>query len=285
MARRVHVAHLLPGQLIELDPSEAHHARDVLRLTDGARVEVFDNGGVVGVGVLKLSGGGAHVHVESADLKPRLCGGAAVRVVAAVPKGERADWMVEKLSELGVAEFVPLAAARSVVLPEGRGKHDRWLRIATESAKQSRRVGVMRIAELTAFAAALADATRERTFATWFFSTEISDCASIATAAAALPPGAMVTAFVGPEGGWTASEQQRFLASGVTPLRLTRSVLRVETAAVAAASIVMCIAAAVESLPSLDDRRTHDDDPAAYAVRGGTVAPVSVDPLSNRNQP
>ena len=66
--------------------------------------------------------------------------------------------MVEKLSELGAAAFIPLITARSVVHPEGRGKRDRWQRLATESAKQSRRVGVMRIEELTKLEDALAAA-------------------------------------------------------------------------------------------------------------------------------
>ena len=47
------------------------------------------------------------------------------------PKANRADWMVEKLSELGVDQFIPLAAARSVVLPEGKNKLERWQRLST----------------------------------------------------------------------------------------------------------------------------------------------------------
>ena len=78
------------------------------------------------------------VHEPAAD-------GLSWTVAAAVPKGERADWMVEKLSELGCHAFVPLLAERSVVQPKGTGKRDRWLRLATESAKQCRRRGVMRI--------------------------------------------------------------------------------------------------------------------------------------------
>lgn len=283
VARRIHVAHLRPGQPIELDRAEAHHARDVLRLTNGATVEVFDDAGAVGQGVLLLNGGTAHVQVEAADLNLRRDEGAALRIAAAVPKGERADWMVEKLSELGVFEFVPLAAARSVVLPEGRGKRDRWLRIATESAKQSRRVGVMRIAELTAFAAALGEATRDAVSRAWFFSTEIAEAAPIATAASALPPGAAVTAFVGPEGGWTVAEQQQFLAAGATPVRLTRTVLRIETAAVAAASVVACLAVRTALSAPLDGPRTHDDDPAADATGPGPVALATTDPPTNRN--
>src|SRR5687767_15989799 len=100
-----------------------------------------------------LAGRTASVRVGSVDeAGPR---GLDWTIAAAVPKGDRADWMVEKLSELGVEEFIPLASARSVVLPEGRNKRERWVRIATEAAKQSRRGGVMRVGELTPVAEAL----------------------------------------------------------------------------------------------------------------------------------
>jgi 16S rRNA (uracil1498-N3)-methyltransferase len=145
--------------------------------------------------------------------------------------------MVEKLSELGVAEFVPLAAARSVVLPEGKAKRERWNRIATEAAKQSRRAGVMRISELTDVATALRRAPKA-----WFLSTESSDAAPVARAAAELPGDAPLTAFIGPEGGWTDAEREQFVATGATPVRLTTTILRIETAAVATAAVVASLA-------------------------------------------
>jgi 16S rRNA (uracil1498-N3)-methyltransferase len=260
VARRIHVRHLQLGQPVALDSSEAHHARDVLRLADGAGVEVFDDAGAVGRGVLILSGDGAFVRVEEDGVVPSPAVGVSLVVAAAVPKGDRADWMVEKLSELGVAEFVPLAAARSVVLPEGRGKRDRWLRIATEAAKQSRRVGVMRITELMAMNNAIARATPAG--AAWFLSTEEEQGTPIGHALARLPRGQAITAFIGPEGGWTVQERQRFTAAGAIPVWLTRTILRVETAAVATAAAVACLAAGGAPPGALDDAAAPDDDPA-----------------------
>ena len=233
VARRIHVKQLRPGEPLPLDRPEAHHARDVLRLPDGAAVEVFDDAGAVGAGVLRLHGDEASVVVDRAEMPAAAGGVISLTVAAAVPKGNRADWMVEKLSELGVATFIPLAAARSVVLPEGRGKHDRWNRIATEAAKQSRRAGVMRIAGLTSFADALRETSRA-----WFLATEVADAVSITRALRQMGRGTALTAFIGPEGGWTADEVCEFLAAGATPVRLTPTILRVETAAVATAAIV-----------------------------------------------
>lgn len=236
VARRIHVRHLRIGE-IPLDPAQAHHARDVLRLTEGQRVEVFDDAGTVAAGSLVFAGGDVLVRVASADLvKPDR---ATVRLVvaAAVPKADRADWMVEKLSEVGVAEFIPLAAERSVVLPEGRNKRDRWVRIATEAAKQSRRAGVMTIAELTPVARALERAAAEAG-RTWFLSTEAASPRPIGEAVAGVRPGDLVTAFIGPEGGWAEREVRQFEAAGATAVGLTQTVLRVETAAVVTAAIV-----------------------------------------------
>jgi 16S rRNA (uracil1498-N3)-methyltransferase len=243
VARRIHVPHLCPGDL-PLDPAQARHARSVLRLTDGAAVEVFDDAGRVAAGVLLLRGPhDVAVRVERVEAVAEDLG-LRWTVAAAVPKGERADWMVEKLSELGTAAFVPLAAARSVVLPEGRGKRERWVRIATESAKQCRRAGVMRIGELTPVAEAVAQVAAGRGDATnrsaaWYLSTAAGAVPAVEAVGRMRADGARgLTLFIGPEGGWTDEEMAAFDRAGCTPVRLTATVLRVETAAVAAAAVV-----------------------------------------------
>lgn len=236
MPRRIHTTlPLRPGATITLSEREAHHARDVLRLCTGEIVEVFDDAGAIASGTIVSSdSGGVIVRVDepaahaAADVAIRLT------IAAAVPKGDRADWMIEKLSELGVERFVPLAAARSVVLPEGKNKRDRWIRLATEAAKQSRRRGVMRIDELTKLGDALHDASAA------------GPCYHLSTAAGARPvldiiaqtPAVSLTAFVGPEGGWTDDEIAQFTAVGAAGVKLTSTILRVETAAIAIAAIV-----------------------------------------------
>jgi 16S rRNA (uracil1498-N3)-methyltransferase len=243
--RRAHVPRLTPGDL-PLDPAQARHLRDVLRLDAGAAVEVFDDAGAVAAGTLVFDDRDVRVRVQAVTAG---AAGFEWTIAAAVPKGERADWMVEKLSELGTAEFLPLAAARSVVLPEGRNKRERWARIATEAAKQSRRAGVMRIGELTRVGDALAAVAGSPGRAGWYFSTA-PDARPAAEAAAALPPGAPVCAFVGPEGGWSDDELSRFAAAGLTPVRLTHTVLRVETAAIAAAALIGSLAPALPRPPT-----------------------------------
>jgi 16S rRNA (uracil1498-N3)-methyltransferase len=221
-----------------VDAREAHHARDVLRLIDGATVEVFDDAGATAQGTL-IYRGSREVFVRVNSIEPPPASSVHLVIASAIPKGSRADWMVEKLSELGVDAFVPLATARSVVLPEGQQKRLRWERIAAEAAKQSRRSGVMRIEPMMNL-----DALIQR----------IAENHGVggygSTSPAALPimevvdrwqstsPGSSWTVAIGPEGGWTNQEIVQLDQASFLGLKLTSSVLRVETAAVAAAAVV-----------------------------------------------
>jgi 16S rRNA (uracil1498-N3)-methyltransferase len=228
VTRRLHVPKLHPGN-IELPAGEAHHARDVLRLAELATVELFDDAGQVARGRLSFDGDrGASVSVE--EVHPPTADSFQLTIASAVPKGDRADWMIEKLSELGVASFIPLATHRSVVHPSGPSKRQRWERLAIEAAKQSRRSGVMRIDDLSPVGSVLD--------AGWYLSTE-SGAVSIDQMLRG-SEGNQLRLFIGPEGGWTDEERLAFDAAGLTAVRLTDTILRIETAAVAAAAVVMC---------------------------------------------
>ena len=238
MPRRLHTVDLHTG-LVALDAAQLRHARQVLRLKDGDEVELFDNAGRTAAARVEVNAEG-RFEVRASEVR-QVNSGASVtwRVAAAVPKGERADWMVEKLSELGCAAYTPLIAERSVVQPKGSGKHDRWVRLATESAKQCRRAGVMRIGAPMSLDQALAETPQG---AGWFLD----------TGPTAVPIRRLLTAplamkhlslFIGPEGGWTIGEVDRMLEARLVGVGLTRTTLRIETAALAAAALVAAMTA------------------------------------------
>lgn len=232
--RRVLVKTVVVGR-IELAEAEAHHLRDVLRLKAGAEIEAFDEAGSVGRGrIVAAENAGVWVEIDKIGQADKHKG--TLTIAAAVPKGGRADWMIEKLSELGVDVFVPLKTRRSVVSPKGSSKNDRWHRLATESARQSGRAGVMRIEDMMELGE-LIQRTRAAGLEMWQLS-PADDSVSIVEMVSNLPEDLVV--LVGPEGGWSPEELQAFLTLSVKAVRLTGTILRVETAAVTAAGIIEC---------------------------------------------
>ncbi|HYE19371.1 MAG TPA: RsmE family RNA methyltransferase [Tepidisphaeraceae bacterium] len=245
--RRLLVPELRVGE-VTLSADQAHHARDVLRLTEGTTVELFTaDGRAAEARLARVSADGVVADVR--EVRDASRGGVRLTIASAVPKAARADWMIEKLSELGVARFVPLQTERSIVHPEGRGKLGRWERLAAESAKQCRRAGVMEIAEL-ARVEKLVEAGGE---GRGYLSTGggvVGLGEWVANASGRAPrAGRLQEAFgeivllVGPEGGWSERETASFDKAGLTPLGLGATILRVETAAIAAAAVVAVVSA------------------------------------------
>jgi 16S rRNA (uracil1498-N3)-methyltransferase len=232
--RRIHVPKLRVGRFA-LAEAQAHHARDVLRLGEGATVELFDAAGnTAEAAIVGCSSQELIVEVKAIQAAPaaRL----SWTIASAIPKGDRAEWMVEKLSELGCARLVPLMTARSVVHPQGQGKRSRWQRIAAEAAKQSRRVGVMEIGELIEVKKFLEAAGPPA----WYLSTDPS-ALPIKEAVAGVQHPASLTLLIGPEGGWTDEEIGQFNAKGLTGVSLGPTILRVETAAIVAGALVSAL--------------------------------------------
>jgi len=230
MPRRLLVPLLRPG-LNPLPNDQAHHARDVLRLKLGDEVELFTAAGQSAAGAIaELSSESVIVEVQEIQ-KPTTR--FQLTIASAIPKGARADWMIEKLSELGVARFVPLITEHSVVHPEGKNKLDRWQRLAEESAKQSRRPGVMEIATLMPLPDFLKNTTPIAYLST------APDSQPLPTI---LPPAsASLSLLIGPEGGWSHTEIVLFQDHHLTPITLGGTILRIETAAIAAASVVAAL--------------------------------------------
>ncbi len=232
MARRFPVAVLSVG-VVQFDAAESHHARDVMRLGIGDNVELFDSAGRTASG--PIVGVDPTVGVQVTAIAPPPAR-AQIVVASAVPKGNRADWMIEKLAEIGVSRFIPLQTARSVVHPEGTGKLDRWQRLASEAAKQSHRTGNLQISPLTALPALVRN-IQVQNAAAWFLTTR-PPADSFAAAIVALQADRPAYLLIGPEGGWTDPEEDAFRAASFTAVALTPSILRIETAALVAAGAV-----------------------------------------------
>ncbi len=229
MAERFYVnCELKPG-LVLVHGAEAHHLAVVCRLRRGDAVCLFNGDGhqyparieSVGRREVELE----VLAVESPTRELPFC----LEVAAPLPRGDRAAFLLEKLTELGVASFTPLRTARSVVHPR-ETKLDKLQRHVIEASKQCGRnvlLEVRPMAEWSAFCRA-AELPPRRVLAHPGGERDKRDKTSP-------DPFSHTVAAVGPEGGFTDEEVALALAAGWRLLDLGPRILRVETAAIALA--------------------------------------------------
>ncbi|MGH7243346.1 MAG: RsmE family RNA methyltransferase [Phycisphaerales bacterium] len=222
-----------PGTVIPIGGDEAHHAVRVKRVVAGDEVQLLDGRGMRARAKVRATTkyGKSDWQLEVEIVESRVEARSAVRldVFAAAAKGDRLDEMLESLSQLGVDWFYPLLSDHAIVDPR-EAKLERLRRAALESMKQCGRAWPIEIGEPIE----LREAMKELAGA---FAC-VADVTG--TSAPAIPVSATrVAVFVGPEGGWSLRELEGFRASGWPFMRCAPHVLRVETASVAAATLLV----------------------------------------------
>lgn len=213
-----------------LDDVDRHHLARVLRLRAGDELTVADGGGR-----WRACRFGPELEPDGEiEVEPRP--EPAITVAFAPVKGERPEWVVQKLTELGVDRIVPFSATRSVVRWDGeRGDRqaERLRRVAREAAMQCHRARLPEVAALASFAEVAA-----------------LPGAALADRGGAPPSLDRPTVLVGPEGGWTDEER----ATGPGAVGLGHLVLRAETAAVAAGALLAAIRGGLVASVTADNR-------------------------------
>ena len=233
----------------QLAANDAHHLAEVLRVQAGELIAVGD-----GRGSFRMCAAAIQPDDPEGDRAPRprrqhrrgprqltlsLEGAIvtlpplapAITVGFGIPKGDRAEWTVQKLTELGVDVIVPLLTDRTVVrldAPEANRRGERFRRVAREAASQCRRVYLPEVLDPCRF----------------------EDLpAAIVDGAVLAEPGAGAigrasTVLVGPEGGWSSDE----LARGLPTVALSTQILRAETAAIVAGALLCASRAGIAEL-------------------------------------
>ncbi|MEQ9453802.1 MAG: RsmE family RNA methyltransferase [Phycisphaeraceae bacterium] len=215
--------------LLDLDPEEARHATRALRLEHNSPIELVDGSGRIARGRLQFVGKKAvSVVIESVVVAP--APRPLITIASAIPKGSRAEDLIDLLVQTGADRLVPLDAERSVVHP-GVGRSDRWHRRALAGLKQSRRVHGMGIDSPARPADLVSWSQPLRLFADTQPKVEAGIDASMQKAAE-------VAVAIGPEGGWSDAERVMLLDAGWQPWSLGATVMRVETAAATACAVI-----------------------------------------------
>ena len=206
-----------------LTGDEAHHLTAVMRANVGDAVVLFNGDGAEYPATVIAAGKKSTTLHITARLEVTREVGWPIVVGCALPKGDRFDVLLEKLTELGCTRFIPMTTARSVVVPKA-DKLPKWRRAVVEASKQCGRNLLMTIDAPVSFAdyLQLGDLPQQRVLLH----------PGEATFVKALRTGVAVA--IGPEGGFTDGEVSLAKALGWQSLALGHSILRIETAAIAA---------------------------------------------------
>ena len=229
---------------LALTNSEAHHARDVLRLKRGDKLVVFNGRGreitaeIADVGKDEIRLRKLH-EAETPRLRCRITLGQAI------PKGKNMDLIVQKAVEIGAAEIAPILSDRTVVhvdLESTAQKQAKWQQVAIEAAKQCGQNWLPQVKPPRKLQEFFADASPARTDLRLIGSLQ-SDArhlkkilADYSSEHGQLPTSVLM--LVGPEGDFTPAELALARSHGCQPITLGPVVLRVETAAIYCLSIL-----------------------------------------------
>ncbi len=232
---RIHtqLASARPGDRLVIAGEEAQHAARVKRCEINDLVGLLDGRGRTASGRIaavrkdsRTKQWELEVLIDRVAEHPRAR--PRVEIWSAVPKGGRLDDMIDQVSQTGACGWVPLDTSRSVAEPTDH-KRTRLHRIIVESAKQCGRPWLLEVGE----GGGIADAMRAGMVI-------VADALGTSfEPSASGPPPELVRVLVGPEGGFTDEERRQALGSGAILASFGPHTMRIETAAVAAAAIVL----------------------------------------------
>jgi 16S rRNA (uracil1498-N3)-methyltransferase len=222
MADRYFVPRPLAAGPVLLDGAEARHLAVVCRVRAGDAVTLFNGDGrEYPARVVAVSKRAVDLDVEGVA-EPARETPFRLEAAAPLPKGDRAQFLLEKLTELGVTAFTPLRTARSGLRP-GDAKMEKLQRYVIEASKQCGRNVLLHVGPLTEWEAFVSG-------------TDLPGRKLLAhPGGGRAAAGGDVVFAVGPEGGFTDAEVERGRAAGWEVVGLGPRVLRVETAALALA--------------------------------------------------
>ena len=218
-----------------LSEEESHHITRVLRLSAGAMLELFDGRGTVHEAEIAEVGRRVRLRICSSRFVEEE--GVHLRVCQGVLKGKKMEFLLQKCTELGVSEFVPFVSSRCQLKKTEQqrlvGKYARWRKIIDEACKQCGRARPMQLADILMFPEMLQQATEGQRILFW---EEEMEQTIHTVALSSTDVGLQIV--LGPEGGFAGEEADAAQKAGFQILSLGPRILRAETAAVAAVSIM-----------------------------------------------
>ncbi len=232
----------LKSSTVILYGEEHHHLSRVARIKPKETVWLFDGAGTSYLArVTEIT----RDHTRLAILEklekegPKL----SITLAQALIKSKNMDIIIQKATELGVTKIIPVITARSVVRVEGKieGKMERWGKIAQEAAKQSRSSFIPSILTPMHLETLIRERKEEKKFLLSEKKGKYLRDFLIQNSASGLhrtKAPSSVLLLIGPEGGWTAEEEENALSHGYEAVSLGKAILKTETAAISSLSLI-----------------------------------------------
>ena len=226
----------IAGDTIAIVGDDLRHVRTVLRKRPGDLLTLLDGrGGEITVSITAI--GKDEIVTEVVERTTRTLAGPRIILGQGLPKSDKMDLIVQKATELGVSSIVPLVTERTIVkVKDGEKRAARWQKIAREAAMQSHRTdipGVEAIRLLGEFLRAPHADPGALHLIPWEEGTE-----PIKDVLKAYPAAQTVVVLIGPEGGFSLNEAGMAREKGFRAVSLGPTILRTETAAIAALSMI-----------------------------------------------
>jgi len=233
MTRRRWIADEVSGRRAALVGSHAHHLSRILRARLGQEFDIVTGDAVRRARIASIQDD--RIEFELGEEVPAATP-LHITLALAIFKFDRMEWAIEKCTELGIARVIPIIAQRTGQhLAAAAGKRvERWRRIVKQAAEQSRRSDIPEISLPLKLKEAVALTAETRIL--------LAECENEVLLKDAIrehPPDGEVVLAIGPEGGWTEEEVQLFAGNGWTSASLGATILRAETAAIAATAIIV----------------------------------------------
>lgn len=223
------------GDTVAFDGSDARKIAVVLRMREGDSIEVIDSAAQRFRGTLHFEGRNVSATLNEAienahDAMPR------IEIAQGIPKGQKMDFIVEKLTELGAAEILPLQSERTVAGGVSANKIERWRRLAKTAAQQCGRSEVPAVGDPVALDDLIA---RFKEYDCVLLPWELARRTPLRERLPQLVQDAQrILVLIGPEGGFSHEEADRAQAAGAHQISLGSRILRTETAALVVVALL-----------------------------------------------
>jgi len=239
----------IKGNGVLIRGGEAKHIVTVLRKKKGDEIDIFDGcGNEFRVRILEIDRLGGFPRIKAniiaqkgGETEPKL----KITLFQSIPKGNKLDFIIQKATEIGVSEIVPITTERTIVRLDYKKKKNkaiRWQKIAQEAAKQSRRNFIPQVGSVLDFPQALKEFSEGKAqmgIIAWEMEDKNYLREVLRSSVGCGISHFHLAIFIGPEGGFTPEEVEKARRVGVVPVSLGPRILRTETAGLVVAMVAL----------------------------------------------